>query len=130
MYLSPVAGVWWMPVTKSKDMATTLERLQAWFQAQCDGDWEHHKGISIQSSDNPGWWVKIDLTGTALEDKPLAPIRRGDVGSLDPQPPWLNCYVENGVFNGTGDPTTLEEIIDVFLAWAENDRSLARGRFT
>ena len=37
---------------------------------------------------------------------------------MDPQPPWLRCYVEAGVFSGAGDPTTLEEILEIFLAWA------------
>lgn len=95
-----------------------LHKLQAWFQAQCDGEWEHHRGISIQSCDNPGWWVKIDLSGTPLERKSFSPVQRGDAGSMDPQPPWLHCFVEKSVFNGAGDPTTLEEILRVFLSWA------------
>lgn len=30
-------------------------------------EWEHQQGISIQTCDNPGFWVKINLKGTALE---------------------------------------------------------------
>lgn len=97
----------------------TLTRIQGWFESQCDGDWEHHRGISIRSCDNPGWWVKVDLTGTPLEAKKFESILRGDPSSLDPKPPWLRCYVEDGVFNGAGDPTTLGEILEVFLNWAE-----------
>jgi hypothetical protein len=64
-----------------------VKRLERWFDKHCDGEWEHYNGISIQSSDNPGWWVKIDLSGTPLEGKTFAPVKRGDVADLDPKPP-------------------------------------------
>jgi hypothetical protein len=54
-----------------------LEQLQAWFARQCNGEWEHDHGISIQSTDNPGWWVKIALSGTSVDNKPSTEIRRG-----------------------------------------------------
>lgn len=100
-------------------MESTLTRLMVWYAAQCNSEWENRYGISIQSCDNPGWWVKIDLAGTVLQGRPFTSIRRGDMASLDPQPPWLHCYVEEQVFNGAGDPTTLEEILKVFLDWAD-----------
>ena len=31
----------------------TLAWLQAWYATQCDGDWEHANGVSIESLDNP-----------------------------------------------------------------------------
>lgn len=97
----------------------TLKRLQAWFSSECDGDWEHQRGISIQSTDNPGWWVKIDLLGTRLQGKHFNPVKRGDVPSMDPSPPWLHCFVADNVFNGAGDPETLEEILRIFLTWTQ-----------
>lgn len=95
-----------------------LLRLERWLAAQCNGEWEHAAGVSIQSTDNPGWWVKIDITGTTLASKTFAPVRRGDVDSLNPQPPWMNCFVEEAVFNGAGDPDSLTEILKIFLEWA------------
>jgi len=95
----------------------TLQQLQAWLAKQCNGEWEHDHGISIQSTDNPGWWLKISLSGTAVEGKSFAEIRRGDL-SMDPQPPWLRCYIEDNTFNGAGDVTTLEEIVSIFVEWA------------
>ncbi|MCH9809052.1 MAG: immunity 53 family protein [Alphaproteobacteria bacterium] len=56
-------------------MTNTIQRLQAWFSQNCDGDWEHTLGVSIQSCDNPGWWVKIDVRGTALEHKPYDDVQ-------------------------------------------------------
>ena len=41
--------------------------LERWYQAQCDGDWEHHSGVTIETLDNPGWLVKIDLRGVEPE---------------------------------------------------------------
>ena len=46
-----------------------LKEIQEWFQNQCDGGWEHARRITLDSCDNPGWWLKIDLQGTNLENK-------------------------------------------------------------
>lgn len=100
-----------------------LARLQAWYQKHCNGEWENDLGVSIESTDNPGWWVKIDLRGTELESKSFAEVRRGETETPDPQPPWMHCYIdEKRVFNGAGDPTTLQEILSTFLA---NGRTMA-----
>ncbi len=97
-----------------------FEALQNWYISNCNGDWEHQHGITIESCDNPGWWVKIDLVGTQLMNKAFTPVVRGEViGNLNPQPPWLHCYVEDGKWNGSGDPTTLREILEIFMNWAK-----------
>jgi hypothetical protein len=96
---------------------TTTDDLAAWFQKQCNGDWEHHYGITIRSSDNPGWWVTIDLRGTPLENKDFPPVVRGNYEGGDPQPPWLHCRVIESVFHGAGDGQQLDEILAIFLAW-------------
>jgi immunity protein 53 of polymorphic toxin system len=44
-------------------MHDTLRRFQNWYQAHCNGDWEHHAGVTIDTLDNPGWSVRIHLTG-------------------------------------------------------------------
>jgi len=50
-----------------------IEQIQAWYAAQCNGDWEHQYGISIDTLDNPGWCVTIDLTRTSLENVVFQP---------------------------------------------------------
>ena len=45
----------------------TLAWIENWYQSQCHGDWEHDYGIKIETLDNPGWRVVIDLAGTELE---------------------------------------------------------------
>ena len=47
-------------------MSSLLAKLSDWHSRHCNGEREQWYGITIQTTDNPGWWVKIDLTGTAL----------------------------------------------------------------
>ena len=42
--------------------------LQNWYTDQCNGEWEHEYGVNIQTSDNPGWIIDIDLAFTPLEN--------------------------------------------------------------
>jgi hypothetical protein len=103
---------------------TTLARLQGWYAQQCNGVWEHSSGISIQSCDNPGWWVKINLAGTPLQARAFAEIAEGvDAQRFATGADWLSCYSEDGVWHGAGDDTRLEHILEIFLAWAEANSS-------
>lgn len=88
-------------------------QLQSWYASHCNGEWEHSFGVKIDSLDNPGWWVKIDLTGTKLEDAAFRPLleRRSEAD-------WLDCKVKDKIFDGAGDPSKLEEILAIFLDWA------------
>jgi hypothetical protein len=98
----------------------TLTRLQAWYARHCNGEWEHTSGISIQSCDNPGWWVKIELAGTPLEACTFTEIGEGvDAQRFAQGPAWLSCRSENGVWHGAGDEAKLERILEIFLTWAE-----------
>jgi len=78
--------------------------LQAFMVEQCDGEWEHDFGIEIASTDNPGWRVVIDLTGTAYEDLQLSsnPLRSGGD---------IVLRVDNKVFDGSGGVTELTKIL-------------------
>jgi hypothetical protein len=96
----------------------TLSALQDWFQRQCNGEWEHSYGITIQSTDNPGWWVTIDLRGTPLEHKAFEPVVSGEFASDDPRPPWLHCRVKDKMFQGAGDLSQLDRILGIFLVWS------------
>lgn len=96
----------------------TLQNIQNWYASQCNGKWEHQNGISILSTDNPGWWVKIDIKETPLRSRSFTRVSR-NIGS-DGHPSdtdWINCYLENGIWNGAGDINKLEEILEVFDKW-------------
>ena len=99
-----------------------LTRLQRWYHSQCDGDWEHSWGVTISTLDNPGWSIDIDLHETTLDGK-LFQERGYGVGK-DVQTngnEWLVCKVEQNVFKGHGGPFKLQEMIEVFLDWAEKN---------
>ena len=42
-----------------------------------------------------------------------------DGWQLEDYAPWLDCSVEEATFMGAGDSTRLEEILQIFLTWAE-----------
>ncbi|MCI0651703.1 MAG: immunity 53 family protein [Planctomycetes bacterium] len=90
--------------------ALCFERLQAWFAAQCDGTWEHTSGIKIDTLDNPGWSVVIDL--------PRATVVAPDWAGLAVERStgnWIRCWKEEQQFHGVGGVQNLSEIICVFL---------------
>lgn len=87
-----------------------ISSFQEWYCAQCDGEWEHEHGIKIETLDNPGWAVMIDLTGTNLENINFTEIRiEKNVSD------WVYCSVENNVFKGFGGPSNFEEIVSYFV---------------
>jgi hypothetical protein len=102
-------------MTSAATTTNALQRLQRWFQAQCDGDWEHGEGIAIETLDNPGWSLKVSLADTPLEHKAFAELKR-DYGS---ETDWLTCFLRDGKFIGACGPQKLEEMIEVFLTWAD-----------
>jgi hypothetical protein len=91
-----------------------LADIQRWYNAQCDGEWEHEFGLKIETLDSPGWLVKIDLADTLLENQPFEPV---DI--KEEHGKWLSCHVEKSVFRGLGDPSQLSQILNTFLAWAK-----------
>lgn len=95
-----------------------LLQLQTWFQAQCDGQWEQSRGINIETLDNPGWKLTIDLAGTALADKAFTLVKRGDA-TVDVS--WMLCKTESQQFIGFGGAQDLTELLTVFLCWSGID---------
>jgi hypothetical protein len=88
-------------------------RLQSWFASQCDGQWEHQHGVSISTLDNPGWSVKIDLSGTALSHTVFVDIKQQESCNN-----WYECRVEHGNFLAYCGPLNLVTVLLIFLDWA------------
>jgi hypothetical protein len=61
--------------------------------SHCDDDWEHDHGVTIETVDNPGWIVRIDLEGTELATRPFAPVHWAG-GSGD----WYDMHVSDTAF--------------------------------
>ena len=105
------------------EVVSPLNRLTRWYLSQCDGDWEHSYGISIETLDNPGWHMRIELTDTGLAGVPFEAVQRGVAQEYSSGPDlsrWLTCKVAEDVFIGVGGLGDLEEIIRVFVDWAES----------
>lgn len=98
-------------------MQGELAEIQAWYLAQCDGDWGHSFGIRIGTLDNPGWSVEIDLEETDLEGREF-----GTIEDLAPEREWFICKVADGKFVGAGGPLMLGHILRTFLDWARREQ--------
>ncbi len=89
--------------------------LIKWFHAHCDGDWEHGYGIHIDTLDNPGWSVTINLSETELENRKFDKVK---VEQSDDD--WFICFIQSKKFEGRCGPLNLPEIFRIFREWAES----------
>jgi Immunity protein 53 len=93
-----------------------IEQIQAWYAAQCNGDWEHQYGVSVDTLDNSGWSVTVDLIGTSLEHIVFQTVHE-DKGKDD----WIICEVSGNKFVGRGDPGKLQTILEIFASLIRSD---------
>ncbi|MGW7050641.1 immunity 53 family protein [Streptomyces sp. NPDC054887] len=96
------------------DGGSVLDWLQGWYSGQCDGDWEHEWGIRIETLDNPGWLVTVDLEGTPLDELeyPEQSVERGPDD-------WVHTRVADRRFCGACGPGNLTEVLTAFRKWTE-----------
>jgi len=94
-----------------------LSMLQDWYKSNCDGFWEHGYGVKIETLDNPGWMVEINLEETELENKAFDSM---EVQKED-EDDWIVCKKEGNFFKGFGGPDKLEEILKIFLEWTTKE---------
>ncbi len=88
-----------------------LACVQNWYAAQCNGDWEHNYGVKIETTDNPGWYVEIDLTDTVW-DAVMIPFARDETSESE----WIQFEVRDGRFRGSGSVANLDQVLLEFLA--------------
>lgn len=92
-----------------------LNWLQKWCAGQADGEWEHGYGVRIETVDNPGWWISIDLTDTEYENiyysAPTVEVSEAD---------WYFYRFEDKKFIASGDLTKLEFLLCKFREAIEN----------
>lgn len=91
-----------------------LAELQAWYLAQCNGDWEHTYGVQVETLDNPGWRLKVDVRDTSLEGVRFEEVK----DNYDHERDWMRCWLEDDAFNGACGPLRLEDVLRVFLDWS------------
>ncbi len=92
---------------------TPIRRLADWFEKHCDGDWEHSYGVAIDTLDNPGWVLRVDLADTELAGAEFSLFKQ-ERSERD----WIHCSVDDAVFKGAGGIYNLDELITCFLEWA------------
>lgn len=94
-----------------------LERLQVWYQGQCNGDWEHTYGIKIDTLDNPGWTVQISLQETYLEAESFEDVEINRTSNS-----WIFARVTEKIFKISCGPRNLDEALSIFCNWAESKK--------
>jgi hypothetical protein len=72
----------------------------------------------MDTLDNPGWSVEIDLKDTGLDRAHFAPVK-WDRDATD----WIDCRVESHRFLGRGGASNLSDLIQVFRRWTEAVRT-------
>lgn len=94
------------------DEPDSLTWLQAWYATECDGDWEHECGVSIETLDNPGWFLKVDLQETGMDGLtfPKYEVQRS-------WNDWLIAQVVDNRFEAACGPHNLGEAIHQFRLW-------------
>jgi hypothetical protein len=95
-----------------KNEESLLKWLQGWYHQYCDGDWEHDERFIIETIDNPGWMVSINVEGTDCEGEDFEGIKI-ERSAQD----WYHCFIRDGKFKGAGGPFNLEDILNVFKNW-------------
>ena len=95
-------------------MSDLLVDIQNWYAANCDGYWEHQNGLRIETLDNPGWLVEIDV-GSFRSHFEGFEVVKFDRSNDD----WLRCELDGDKFKGFGGPGNLREILGIFMFWVK-----------
>ena len=94
-----------------------LNGLQRWYLAQCNDEWEHSFGVVIETLDNPGWSVKVDLVDTGLADRPYQRVE-----THRSEDDWIVSWRDERQWQAACGPMNLEETLERFLVWAAADQ--------
>src|SRR5690349_10495705 len=92
-----------------------IEWLMAWYQSNCDGDWEHQHSIQIGTLDNPGWYLDVNLEDTSKAGS-VVPRKLVERTEND----WIAVEVKDNMFKAHGGPGNLSEMIQLFAAFVED----------
>lgn len=93
-----------------------LEWISNWFALECNGDWEHENQIKIETSDNPGWIIQIDLRNTPWENFSIEYILHENS-----EDDWFGYSIKNKKFEASGDLSKLEFLLNKFRSIIENN---------
>jgi hypothetical protein len=94
--------------------ADVFGQLENWYREQCDGEWEHASGIRIETLDNPGWSLVVDLTGTKADGVSLE-HQVDDTGNPD----WIYWWSDGVQFEANTGPAGLARAVGAFLLFID-----------
>ncbi|WP_216209003.1 immunity 53 family protein [Amycolatopsis aidingensis] len=93
---------------------TNIEFLQRWYRSWCDQDWEHQYGVKIETIDNPGWLIRIDLEDTNFQGVSM------DLCSVDRDEfDWMTWRSDGRVFEVACGPGNLDEALGKFREFVD-----------
>ncbi|MGW5709216.1 Imm53 family immunity protein [Streptomyces olivaceus] len=104
--------LWKFGQFSEEELVNSLRFLEAWYAAACDGDWEHSHGVRIETLDNPGWMLVIDLMGTPLQGR----LCDREESSADGT--WISVKSDGVEFVAAGDLHALESVINAFAEFS------------
>ncbi len=94
-------------------LSDALRFLEEWYSSNVNGEWEHQYGVRIDTLDNPGWSLTVDLRGTDLAGASLEPVK-----DLASDVDWYSCSISDGKFQAQGGPRMLLRIVELFRDFA------------
>ena len=104
-------------------MNDELQWLMRWYLAECNNDWEHQYGVAIDTLDNPGWSLKVDLTETEMQGRSFERVWHGeptdDLDEWRRTGSWWVADVKDGKFTASCGPLDLAAVIGLFRHWVE-----------
>jgi hypothetical protein len=100
-----------------------LAWLMRWYLAECNNDWEHSYGVKIDTLDNPGWTLKIDLRETDLQGRSFERVTHGepadDLDEWRSLGSWWVAEVSDDSFKASCGPLDLMAVIQLFREWVQ-----------
>jgi len=94
-----------------------IKWLENWYESNCDGYWEHLFGISIDTLDNPGWRIKLNIAETLYESVAFV-----DVTIDRTEHDWVRCWKADGNIECAGGPKNLEEMLEIIKKWMDDNK--------
>lgn len=85
-----------------------LRWLEKWHLDNSNED-GYNVGIRIETLDNPGWLVKIDLFEMSFSN-----LHMDRIHFYNSENDWIDCQIKDSEFIGSGDCMKLAEIIEIF----------------
>lgn len=95
---------------------SSLEKIQKWYHSNCDQEWEHICGISLETVDNPGWKITVDLDETIHVAFKFLEFEYGDQSCGD----WVVIRKIDTKLIGTCGPLNLATMLSVIAEWLDD----------